>query len=75
MDNGIRVEVIDNNNSLGKRINHAKSQKVPYVIVVGDKEVQSQSLTIETRGDKLENITLPDFLEKLEDEIKDRVLN
>ena len=71
----IRVEVIENNNSLGKRINHAKSQKVPYVIVVGDKEKESGNLTIETRGEKLENISLDDFIKKVENEVMNRVLN
>lgn len=70
----IRVELEDDNNSLGKRINHAKAQKVPYVIVLGDKELESGNLTIESRTDKQE-ITLENFILKLKEEIKNKTLN
>ena len=61
--------------SLGKRIREAKSQKVPYVIVIGDKEKESGMLTVETRGEKIEGITLEQLIEKLEKEIKEKTLN
>jgi len=70
----IRVELEDDNNSLGKRINHAKAQKVPYVIVLGDKELESGNLTVESRTDKQE-ITLENFILKLKEEIKNKTLN
>src|SRR3989338_8781366 len=55
----IRTEIIDNGDSLGKRIHKAKSLKTPFVIVFGDKEVSSGNLTIENRdGTKTENISL-----------------
>jgi threonyl-tRNA synthetase len=47
-------------------------EKVPYLIVIGDKEVESGSLTIESRTDK-QNLSLADFIEKLKTEIKKRV--
>jgi threonyl-tRNA synthetase len=70
-DNNIRVELADSDESLGKRINHAKSQKVPYVIVLGDKEVESKMLTIEGRESKNEMSAL-DFLSKLKEEIQNK---
>ncbi len=70
-DNNIRVELADSDESLGKRINHAKSQKVPYVIVLGDKEVESKMLTIEGRESKTE-MTALDFLAKLKEEIQNK---
>jgi threonyl-tRNA synthetase len=70
----IRVELEDDNNSLGKRINHAKAQKVPYIIVLGDKEIESGNITIESRTDKQE-MTLKDFIAKLKTEIKNKTLN
>lgn len=71
----IRVELDDSNESLGKRIRNAKMQKVPYVIVIGDKEKESGLLTVETRTEKLEGITSETFIEKLLKEIKERTLN
>ncbi len=74
-DNNIRVELDDCNESLGKRIRNAKMSKTPYVIVIGDKEKDSKTITVETRIDKLEGITIEYFLERLQKEIKERTLN
>lgn len=46
---GIRVELDAGDESLGKRIRHAKLEKVPYLFVVGDKEVESKTVTVEGR--------------------------
>ncbi len=72
---GVRATLEVGKDSLGKRIREAKNKKVPYVIVIGDKEKDSGMLTIETRGEKLEGISLGDFTEKLAQEISNRTLN
>ncbi|MEK7175452.1 MAG: threonine--tRNA ligase [Patescibacteria group bacterium] len=70
----IRVELDDSNESLGKKIRNAKIQKIPYLIVIGDKENESKTLTIETRaGEKIENITIENLLQKLQKEISDKI--
>jgi len=74
-DSDIRVELDDSNESLGKRIRNAKMQKVPYIIVVGDKEKDSGTITVEGRTEKLESVTMEKFLEKIHKEIKDKTLN
>jgi threonyl-tRNA synthetase len=71
---GVRVELDARNESLGKKIRAAKEMKVPYIIVLGDKEVESQKLTIETRTAKLEGMTSAEFVEKITSEIKNRSL-
>ena len=71
----IRVELDDSNESLGKRIRNAKMSKVPYIVVIGDKEKESKVITVEGRIEKLENITTEMFTEKLQKEIKERTLN
>lgn len=48
-DTGIRAELDASNESLGKRIREAKTQKIPYLFVVGDKEIESKSVSVETR--------------------------
>jgi threonyl-tRNA synthetase len=70
----IRVELDDSNESLGKRIRNAKMQKVPYVIVIGDKEKEVEVITVEGRKEKLEGITTEKFLEKLQKEISEKTL-
>jgi len=74
-DANIRVEIDDRKESLGKRIRSAKDMKVPYVIVIGDKEKDSGKLTVETRGEKIEGISVEDFVAKVKEEIKERTLN
>lgn len=44
---GIRVKLDESNDSLGKRIRTAKIAKLPYFVVLGDKEVQEQKITLE----------------------------
>jgi threonyl-tRNA synthetase len=71
----VRVELDDSNESLGKRIRNAKMQKVPYVIVIGDKERDANVITVEGRTEKLEGISVEDFILKVNKEIKNRILN
>ncbi|HNW71916.1 MAG TPA: threonine--tRNA ligase [Candidatus Paceibacterota bacterium] len=69
----IRTEIFESDDSLGKRIHNAKDMKTPFVIVLGDKEVSSGTLTIENRdGTKLENISLQEFIEKIQKLITDK---
>lgn len=74
-DSGVRVTLDDGNDSLGKRIRGAKTERIPYVIVIGDKEKDSNTLTIETRTEKLEGVALEDFRQRIEKEIQERTIN
>jgi threonyl-tRNA synthetase len=74
-DAGIRIILLDDD-SLGKRVRTAKMQKIPYQIIIGDKEKESNTLTVEGRNDlKIENITIDELLTKLQTEINERTLN
>jgi threonyl-tRNA synthetase len=74
-DANIRVIMLDDD-SLGKRVRTAKMQKIPYQIIIGDKEKDSKTLTIEGRNDlKIEGMSLNELLMKLEKEIEERTLN
>ena len=69
----IRVSLDESNESLGKKIREAKTQKIPYVLVVGDKEIQDKTVSIESRDHgKLEPASITNFIEKLTQEIRDR---
>ncbi len=74
-DANIRVELDDRNESLGKRIRASKEMKTPYVIIIGDKEKESGNLTVETRTEKIEGISVEEFINKVVKEIKERTLN
>jgi len=46
---GFRIEFDDSNESMGKKIRHAKKAKLPYFIVIGDKEIKDKTVTLESR--------------------------
>jgi len=72
---GIRVEIFDDNNSLGKRIRRAKLERIPYIGVIGDKEVESHTVTVESRDtDSKEVLETETFIKKLKEEISSRKL-
>jgi threonyl-tRNA synthetase len=59
---------------LGKKIRNAKTEKVPYVLVLGDKEVETKTVTIESRTGNEGAVSVEDFLERLKGEIDERKL-
>lgn len=68
---GMNVDLIVDD-SLGKRIRQAKTEKTPYAIVIGDKEMESGKLTIELRtGDKKE-MAADDFVQHVQNLINTR---
>ncbi|MBP9836945.1 MAG: threonine--tRNA ligase [Candidatus Pacebacteria bacterium] len=55
---GLRVTLEDHNDSLGKKIRSAKKDKLPYFIVIGDKEIQEKNVTLESRDGTSGQMTL-----------------
>lgn len=70
-DNGIRVELDDRNEKIGKKIREAQLEKVPYMLVVGDKEMAENKVAVRHRkeGDK-GVLTINQFVENILAEIK-----
>jgi len=67
----IRTEVNDSDDTVGKKIREAEMQKIPYIIVVGDKEMNSNDLAVRARGQKeIENISVDRFIDKIKKELK-----
>ncbi len=68
--NDIRVEYNIDNESLGKRVRNAKIAKIPYLIIIGDKEMEAGNITLEHRVDgSLGTKTLDECLSFLEENI------
>lgn len=55
---GLRIEIDNRNEKMGYKIRHAQTLKIPYQIVVGDSEVESDSVSVRKYGEK-ETITYP----------------
>jgi threonyl-tRNA synthetase len=75
---GLRAIVDNDNESVGKKIRDAEIQKVPYTLVIGEKEVESSKLMPRIRKDievdeKQEPIGVEEFLRTVEHEAKSRV--
>lgn len=70
---GVRAEIDATNESLGKRIREAEKQKVPYMVVVGEKEMQSDSVAVRSRDDKNQTVLkLDEFVERIKKEIEEK---
>ncbi|HQL34736.1 MAG TPA: threonine--tRNA ligase [bacterium] len=68
---GIRVEIDENNETVGNKIRKAIKEKVPYMLVIGDKEAAAEKLVVRDRGAKeTREISREDFLKELTDKIK-----
>jgi len=71
-ESGIRAELDDANESLGKKIRNAKTEKVPYLFVVGDKEMESKTVTVENRKESEGAQPLTDIIQRLREEVRER---
>jgi threonyl-tRNA synthetase len=67
---GLRVDVIEASDQLGKRIRTAKLEKIPYVLVVGDDDVAASTVGVNARGADVERgVSVADFIERVMNEI------
>jgi threonyl-tRNA synthetase len=62
-EQSFRIELDDSSESMGKKIRNAKKERLPYFIVIGDKEVEGRTVTLESR-DTGESVSLS--MEELE---------
>ena len=68
--NGIRVEADLDNESVGKKIHNAITEKVPYVLVIGDKEIKSKKLSVRDRSTgKVRELKTDSFLKEVKEKI------
>lgn len=73
MDESIRVELDDRDEKLGYKIREAQTKKIPYQIVVGDKEVESYEVTYRLYGEKEQvTVSIDDFISLIKREIKEK---
>ena len=73
-DLGYRVETDLRNEKIGYKIREAQLEKVPYMLVVGDKEAQSGCVSVRTRsGNDLGAMPLDDFIARLKDEVDNKI--
>ena len=70
-EKGFRVEVDERNEKIGYKIREAQMQKIPYMLVIGDKEIESGSVGVRSRKDgDLGAMKKEDFIAKLDEEVR-----
>jgi len=69
---GIRAEVDERNEKIGYKIREAQSQKIPYMLVIGDKEAETGDVSVRTRTGKTANMSVDAFIEAITAEIKSK---
>ncbi|MEO0065688.1 MAG: hypothetical protein RI983_1014 [Bacteroidota bacterium] len=70
---GVRVEVDDRSEKIGKKIRDTELMKVPYMLIIGEKEMNEQQLSVRRQGKgDLGTVSLQSFIESIKEEIHQR---
>jgi threonyl-tRNA synthetase len=74
-DKNIRVEVDLRNEKIGYKIREAQMEKIPYMIVIGDKEMENRAVAVRSRKDgDLGAMPIDDFIVRISEEIRTKAL-
>ena len=75
-DSGVRVETDWRNEKLGYKIREAQLEKVPYMLILGDKEIEENAVSVRSRkeGD-LGSQSVEEFIARIKDDVEKKTLN
>lgn len=72
-DLGVRVELDDRNEKLGYKMRESVMKKIPYAVIIGQKEVESKTISYRKCGsEETTNISTEEFINKILEEIKNK---
>ncbi|MFZ3068791.1 MAG: threonine--tRNA ligase [Microgenomates group bacterium] len=75
LEKGVRVELNRDADSLGKKIRNAESTKVPYMLIIGEKEAETKEVSVRQRGQNdLGTMTVDKFADRVIREIEEKSL-
>ena len=75
-DRGFRVEVDERNEKIGKKIRETTLEKVPYMLVVGDRDMENKTVSVRTRsGEDLGAMSLEAFAAKLGEDVATKAIH
>ncbi len=72
-EKNIRAEIDGSNETLGKKIRAAEIQKIPYILVVGEKEEKTETVSIRSKNNDKGATKLTDLISQIEKEIKEKI--
>jgi threonyl-tRNA synthetase len=67
IEQNIRVDIDDRNDTIGKRIRDAEKEWISYVLVIGEKEVNSPKLSVRDRTGDVREVSIEDFIKEITD--------
>ena len=71
----VRVEVDERNEKIGYKIREAQMEKVPYMIVVGDKDIENKTVSVRDRRDgDIGSMPIEEFIAKITEEVNSKVI-
>jgi threonyl-tRNA synthetase len=71
---GLRADLDDRSESVGTRIRDGQLQKVPYLLVVGDREEQARTVSVRARGEEKGGLPVEEFVRAIKEEVEERRL-
>jgi threonyl-tRNA synthetase len=72
---GLRVELDNRSEKIGAKIRQAQLRKIPYMVILGDREVESGTLAVRTRSEgDLGSFSMEDFVSRVTEEVRRRAL-
>ena len=72
---GFRVEVDGRNEKIGKKIREATLEKIPYMLVVGDRDMENQTVSVRLRtGEDLGAMSVADFAARLKQDVDTKAI-
>jgi threonyl-tRNA synthetase len=70
---GLRVKIDLRNEKIGFKIREHSMQRIPYLIIIGDKELENQTITLRTqKGDDLGSFSMSELVERFKQQIESR---
>jgi threonyl-tRNA synthetase len=74
-ENGIRVEIDQRNEKIGYKIREARNERVPYIVIIGEKEEGEGNISLRSRKNGDEgSINVKDLIERINNEIKNKYI-
>ena len=75
LDAGIRAEIDERNEKLGYKIRGAQLEKVPYMLILGNREVDAETISVRARdGEETDGVALADFIANVKEEVRTRAV-
>ncbi len=71
--NGVRIKIDLRNEKIGFKIREHSMQRIPYLLIIGDKELENKTITLRTqKGEDLGSLTVHEFMQRLQHDIADK---